>query len=55
MGGSGSGGVPALGGSGPGGPAPGGACSRGGAWWRPPGWLLLLAVHILLECILVLN
>ena len=27
----------------------------GGTWWRPPppGWLLLQAVHILLECILV--
>ena len=28
--------------------APGGV-----AWWRPPGWLLLRAVLILLECILV--
>ena len=26
----------------------------GGAWWRPPGRLLLRAVRILLECILVL-
>ena len=25
----------------------------GGAWYRPPGWLLLWAVRILLECILV--
>ena len=25
----------------------------GGAWWRPPGRLLLRAVRILLECILV--
>ena len=36
----------------------GGACSGrsglgGGAWWRPPGRLLLRAVRILLECILV--
>ena len=54
MGGSGSGGA-CSGGSGNGGPAPGDACSQGGAWWRPPGRLLLLAVHILLECILVLN
>ena len=30
------------------GPAPG-----GGAWWRPPGWLPLWAVCILLEYILV--
>ena len=41
-------------------PAPGGACSRGvcslgGAWWRPPGQLPLRAVHILLECILVVT
>ena len=33
-------------------PAPGGVWS-GGAWWRPPGRLLLRAVRILLECILV--
>ena len=26
---------------------------RRGAWWRPPGWLLLRVVCILLECILV--
>ena len=25
----------------------------GGAWWRPPIWLLVRAVRILLECILV--
>ena len=31
-----------------------GSCSReAGAWWRPPGRLLLRAVRILLECILV--
>ena len=48
--------------SGPGG-CLGGTCSRGmpspeggcllpgGAWWRPPGKLLLQAVRILLECI----
>ena len=30
-------------------PGPG----EGGAWWRPPGWLLLRVVRILLECILV--
>ena len=37
-----------------------GVCSWGGggllpegAWWRPPGQLLLRAVRILLECILV--
>ena len=49
-----------------GGAARGGACSRedayskgvpasGGAWWRPPGQLLLWAVRILLECILVVH
>ena len=32
-----------------------GACSQGGAWWRPPGRLLLRAVRILLECTLVLK
>ena len=48
----------------PGMPGPGGGClvqegawswgvCSGGAWWRPPGWLLLWAVRILLECILV--
>ena len=35
-------GVPAPEGSGP-----------GGAWWRPPGRLLLRAVRILLECIVL--
>ena len=43
----------------PWGTAPGGVCSwrvcsREGAWWRPPGRLLLRAVRILLECIPVL-
>ena len=63
-GGSAPGGVPAPGWvSAPGGgawsqqvevPGPrGGACCRGGAWWRPPRRLLLRAVRILLECILV--
>ena len=33
----------------------GGAGSWGGAWWRPPRWLLLRVVRILLECILVLQ
>ena len=50
-------GVPAPGGV----SGPAGACFRGwmgvwsggGAWWRPPGRLLLRAVRILLECILV--
>ena len=46
LGGACSRGVPALDG---GMPAPG-----GGAWWRPPGQLLLRAVRILLECILVI-
>ena len=44
------------GGAAPGGrvPAPGGVCSKGGVpGGDPPGWLLLRAVHILLECILV--
>ena len=42
-------GVPAPGGgSGPRGSGPG-----WGAWWRPPGRLLLRVVRILLECILV--
>ena len=41
-------------------PGPEGVFSRGGlvpggAWWRPPGRLLLRAVRILLECILVFN
>ena len=33
----------------------GGAWSRGGAWFGaiPPGWLLLRAIRILLECVLV--
>ena len=43
---SGPGGVSGLGVSGPG----RGRCAR----WRPPGWLLLRAVRILLECILVM-
>ena len=39
-GGSDPGGVPAQGGGlVQGVPAPGGACSRWGAWWRPPRWL----------------
>ena len=42
----------------PGGLVGGGAWSGGSspgcAWWRPPRWLLLQAVRILLECILVL-
>ena len=33
----------------------GGSAPRGGAWWRPPGWPLLRAVRIQLECILVLR
>ena len=32
----------------------GGGLLSGGAWWRPPEWLLLRAVRILLECILVI-
>ena len=44
------GGVPAHGGSAP----RGGACSQGVPAGAPPRWLLLWAVHILLECILVL-
>ena len=38
---------------GPGGVWSGGVWSRRGAWWRPPGRLLLRSVRILLECILV--
>ena len=36
-------------------PAPGGCLLQGVAWWRPPRWLLLWAVCILLECILFSN
>ena len=32
-----------------------GVWSRGGAWWRPPRWLLLRVERILLECILVIQ
>ena len=35
------------------GSGPGWVPGLGGAWWRPPGRLLLRAVRILLECILV--
>ena len=35
-------------------PGPGGSAPGGAACWRPPGWLLLRAVRILLECILVI-
>ena len=31
---------------------PGGGLVPGDAWWRPPRWLLMRAVRILLECIL---
>ena len=34
-------------------PGPRGVPAPGGTWWRPPWWLLLWVVHILLECIFV--
>ena len=37
----------------PGVPGPGGCLLPEGAWWRPPGRLLLRVVRILLECILI--